>query len=378
MIAVWDPTSRSVRFYRQPALAFGASASVVAFNWVACALCSCLLVLLEVAASNFYDDYTVVEFAPLAADTAQVTEAFFELLGWDLKELPAFSAAPEPLGCVVDLSKCREGTCIIKNRASRVADITGAISELLEKGAAEPIVMRKLRGRLVHARAQTFGRFGGMALRALALVADRPSGRRELPDECVRALSLFSDFLKHGPPRQIRALHVDAPLLFTDGACEESGSNGRLVVGVGAVLFLASPRRVLWLGCNVPDALVDTWQSEGSKQVIAQGELLPILMARRLWADHLRGRSIMTFVDNDAARAAMIRGYSANRHSAAVVDQVARQDIFEGTLVWYERVPSQSNPADAPSRGEVPEVIKGWPPPVRAEVPGSVYKGLAG
>jgi len=255
-----------------------------------------------------------------------------------------------------------------------VDDIVGAIQELLRKGSAEPSLMRKLRSRLVHARAQTFGRFGGLALRALALIADRPGGRRDLPVECVRALSLFSDFLRLAPPREIRAEHAGAPLLFTDGACEEAG--GGLEVGVGAILFLFVPRRVLWFGCTLPEEIVNAWQAEGSKQVIAQGELLPILMARRLWSGLLRGSSFLTFVDHDAASASLIRGYSANRFSADIVDKVARLDIAEGSLVWYERVPSKSNPADAPSRGEAPEAIEGWPTPVRAEVPGSVFEGV--
>ncbi len=59
------------------------------------------------------------------------------------------------------------------------------------------------------------------------------------------------------------------------------------------------------------------------------------------------------FVDNEAARGALIKGSTSSAASAGLVgefwDVVARL----GAHVWVERVASHSNPADAPSRNSL-------------------------
>ena len=45
-------------------------------------------------------------------------------------------------------------------------------------------------------------------------------------------------------------------------------------------------------------------------QVIGQAELLPILVAKTIWEEHIENRKVIYFVDNDSARLAMIKGYS--------------------------------------------------------------------
>ena len=56
------------------------------------------------------------------------------------------------------------------------------------------------------------------------------------------------------------------------------------------------------------------------------------------------------FVDNEAAKSALIKGTSTTNVAARLVHQ------FWGTVaeveahVWVDRVPSRSNPADGPSR----------------------------
>jgi hypothetical protein len=56
------------------------------------------------------------------------------------------------------------------------------------------------------------------------------------------------------------------------------------------------------------------------------------------------------FVDNDAARIALIKGSSTNVHSDRLVCVFHDYDIDCQSRVWIARVPSHSNPGDPPSR----------------------------
>ena len=90
----------------------------------------------------------------------------------------------------------------------------------------------------------------------------------------------------------------------------------------------------------------------GEQQVVGQTELLPAVLARRVWKDKLRGRLVVYFVDNEAARFALIKGSSPTTDSAWLTGEFWRAEAESGAFSWFERVPSPSNPADAPSRGE--------------------------
>jgi len=105
VIAVFDPDLGEPLLYEQVSLAFGASSSVLSFNWTAAALNAALVELFRVCGTSFFDDFCVFELAALAASADRTTQEFFSMLGWTLKDLPPFSAHPEPLGAVVNLSQ---------------------------------------------------------------------------------------------------------------------------------------------------------------------------------------------------------------------------------------------------------------------------------
>ena len=116
VICVLNPVSGEVELFRQRSLPFGASAAVLGFNWVATGLCAILQALLAVGCTNFYDDFTVFEVTGATVEVAKVVEDFFELLGWDLKELPEFSTEVSALGAVFDLHDGvrRKNQCLLQ------------------------------------------------------------------------------------------------------------------------------------------------------------------------------------------------------------------------------------------------------------------------
>jgi hypothetical protein len=104
-------------------------------------------------------------------------------------------------------------------------------------------------------------------------------------------------------------------------------------------------------GGVVPQKLVAAWKRDGDKiQVIGQAELLPLALARRQWNVKFRHRRLLGFVDNDSARQALIRGWSPSVSSTKIIQEMLNAEIEDQVWIWYGRVPTHSNPADAPSR----------------------------
>ena len=86
------------------------------------------------------------------------------------------------------------------------------------------------------------------------------------------------------------------------------------------------------------------------KQVIFQAELFPIWVAKVTWRKLIEGRQVLWFIDNEAARSAMVRAYSPVIESMQLVRNSSWEDVNAQTTNWYARVPSKANFSDAASR----------------------------
>ena len=111
---------------------------------------------------------------------------------------------------------------------------------------------------------------------------------------------------------------------------------------------------------------------EKKQNPIHQLELLPVLIASMIWKDRLRGRALLSFLDNEGAKAALVSGYSTNETSAAIVNRVGDEFAALVARTWFDRVPSASNPSDAPSRGDALPAFEHWSKPEQTIVPPEV------
>ena len=142
-----------------------------------------------------------------------------------------------------------------------------------------------------------------------------------------------------GPPRSEMPV-----LVFTDGACEPSGTTvgGVVIDGVGPVEYF---------GLVIPESVVNSWRTKvGQKQVIGQAELFPVLVARLTWRSRIAGKRVFYFIDNESARLALVKSYSPCLSSSKIVMSCLAWDQEALSSPWYARVPTHSNIADAPSR----------------------------
>ena len=206
-------------------------------------------------------------------------------------------------------------------------------------------------GRLRDFGADAFGRRGARVLRGLSEIAGGKV-HRPVAGEGGRLLEEMRTVLRAAAPRDVslRGRRRAPAVVLTDGACEESGDH----VSVGGVLIPSDRSRPRWFHWNVPSRLLEHWRSFLDKeQVIHEAEILPAALSRRLWADQLRGELILHFIDQDAARLNLIRGYARSVAGAEVIDRFweAEQDI-EGSS-WIDRVQTDANIGDPASRGEL-------------------------
>ena len=90
-------------------------------------------------------------------------------------------------------------------------------------------------------------------------------------------------------------------------------------------------------------------QSESAKNS-ASLEVLPVGTALELWRERVLHRRVFIFIDNDAARASWIKATSRAPSVALMTRRIVMMNAKWPCFTWYSRVPSASNPGDAPSR----------------------------
>eukprot|EP00438_Fugacium_kawagutii_P019356 Skav210200 [mRNA] locus=scaffold1264:140749:141204:- [translate_table: standard] len=103
---------------------------------------------------------------------------------------------------------------------------------------------------------------------------------------------------------------------------------------------------------EVPEQLLSKWL-ESADQVISQIELWAFVAvrwhSRQAWAN----RRVIAWIDNEAARISLIKSSSHSPSMAAMCQVCCDIEVAHPCMLWVERVPSHSNPADMPSRNQV-------------------------
>jgi hypothetical protein len=269
------------------------------------------------------------------------------LLGFDValeeKKNKAFMTKFGLLGVDLDLSQVAHGKLVVENTLKRKEELCAEIDGFITSGRMGPPEASSFRGRFGFAYAQCFGRTVAPQLRC---VSDRAESSRAffLDSVLLSSLHTLKFFLEQSPPRVVKLGKQELPaILYTDGACEAS-------VTCGAVLFPFPSSAPLFWGSLVPDRFTSAWKALGVRHAVTQSELLPVLVSRLTWSQHLCGRDVILFIDNEGAREALVHGNIRSLANIDLLSQVTQAEVVLNSRTWYARVPSESNPADAPSR----------------------------
>ena len=108
-------------------------------------------------------------------------------------------------------------------------------------------------------------------------------------------------------------------------------------------------RSLEFFGLALPSSLLGQFL-EFSEHPIYELELLPVLVAIKLWATLLRRSHVVFYSGNNAARSALVRADGATPAARGIVTEFVKFEKLLHWLPWFGRVQSHSSPADDASR----------------------------
>ena len=355
-IAAYNPDSKETVCFQQYTLPFGARGSVVAFLRCARAL-QWLAHKLYIVCSCYFDDYVCISPVELAANTEATMKCLLQLLGWEFdgdgEKSDSMTSTVSALGVVVTLSRSRDGVIEIENTEKRKKEIAKTIAELLVSGKITVPEASSLKGRLGFAEGQLFGRVTRKLIGELGRYIHNPPLDMTLVPSAVDSMSVVKSRILSARARTVDTSSDQVYFLFTDACFASEDGEG----GLGAVLFNPAGTVEKWFGCRVQREVCDSISSEGQKQIIGELETLAVLVALQLWGPELRSKHLMTFIDNEGCRYLILRGRAENKNLSKLVHQIARSEEDSSLFIWYARVPTECNIADAPSRGKSHELL---------------------
>ncbi|CAE7311794.1 gpt [Symbiodinium sp. CCMP2592] len=349
VLLVREPLTNAFRFFVSNSLPFGACAAVYSFNRISRSLLHLATTLCGVIGGVFYDDFPLIEPALTARLCSVSIEALLDTLGWrysrDSDKDKPFASQFNLLGVQLSLDSLHLGSIALENKPSRVAKLLLVAQQMCASGELSRAEAMSLQGQLNFMVGFASGRSLKLVCRALSnlVYSNRAWTRDEIRqlggylECCLEALVPKSMCLKGG----------SRPLvIFTDAAYEQGVATWGLVV-----LDPDSGRREV-AGGQIPSSLIDLWHQDTEDQIIAQAEAFAMVIARDYAATFAKGRRAFFFVDNESARYCMIRGSSPVRALLALAHAFYASECRDQLITWIERVPSASNVADLPSRGE--------------------------
>ena len=82
-----------------------------------------------------------------------------------------------------------------------------------------------------------------------------------------------------------------------------------------------------------------------------------MILAKMHYIDMLSNRRVLFFIDNDPARYGLIKMTSQSSASVKLIHLYYNLEAEKPSYSWFARVPSSSEPADDPSRGNINNTV---------------------
>ena len=169
-------------------------------------------------------------------------------------------------------------------------------------------------------------------------------------------LMLFKTQSLEGPPRRVCGVTAGCSFIFTD-ACYETGRVDRQC-GLGGVIYNSDGSAMQAFSICLTQDQIASLGGFVKKTIIFEAELLALIVSFILWKNLICNAPVVFFVDNNSARDVAISANSRSKTIEAFVEQLLRVEDMASSFCWFARVPSPSNPADDPSRGETKNMVR--------------------
>ena len=352
VICLKNPRSGKPNFFVMVGHSFGLVSAVYNYNRRSAAINEVLVNLFGLVAFSFYDDKYGFEPSSTAASARHVAECVHTWLGarFDQKKLQ-LSSSPTILGVTYNLLDMQ-----LEIKADRRLDLTTEIESVLSSGLLDPGSAGKLKGKLMFGASQLWGKVGRAFLRPISerQYARFPLGSEFKVDEALRrSLMQWKFLVNEGPPRPIDRVSeklVDA-VIFTDGFfTPDPRSQDKDPDRVGGVLFDRRCSCPCQFTAVVPDSIKSKWLKRATQ--IVPVEMIATILALETFQDRVRGADILLLVDSESVEGALIKGYSSREDLCDLISVFWNLAFKLNCRVFIDRISTDANPADWPSRNK--------------------------
>ena len=348
--AVYDPTSKQVKLFEMYGQPFGAGHAVPNFCRVSEWIARMLQRFFHLHVDHFFDDFFIIEPEDTIVSALIMMKEGFKLLGFTLdpdKSQHQTNTCPI-LGVIFSSSVlASERKLLVQAKPTRVKNLITQIDQIIERNELSPAQAGSVVGKFGFLCSTLFGKVGRCCAAALRHRQYSLTPARKLTPQIVSSLELMKRFLVESPTRELKLHHQKPVILYTDASDVPGRTPQRLV---GAVLYDPVDEALLFSSWAVTSSLVNTWLTK--ETYMGQLEILAAPFAFSTWKERLANRSVLLFIDNDAAAASLVKGYSPKGDSAQIVGEFWILVAMLRSHVYIDRVESKSNIADGPSRND--------------------------
>ena len=357
-VAVYNPRSGKAELFQLLAAPFGATRSVYSFLRVSNAIWYIGVKALSIIWSCFFDDYVSFCRDEHVSNTRMTVCLLFRLLGWKFAEegdkAEDFAKEFGALGIRIMLEDSAAGVVKFTNTEKRAAELISTIHAILCKGFMTLVEAQRLRGRMQFMDGQLFGRLGKLCMREVTNHSLTPNSTK-LSKRTTDAMQRFAIFLEHAEPRKLHLNSDTVWFIYTDACFEPMSDSWKC--GLGGVLVNPAGHKEAFFSLSLDEDQMELLGSSVKKTIIFEAELLAMVVAFSAWKNFISAMSMLCFIDNNSARDVAISGSGRNITANFLVEALLKLEMATCTTPWYSRVPTPSNIADDPSRGEIHELV---------------------
>lgn len=264
------------------------------------------------------------------------------------------------LGVMIDVSSLHRGVVTVDNTANRKLELSMVLQQVLDEGVLPRQEDLKLRGRLQFVAGQIFGR---VAKRCLAIVAQHAIVTQHaygehgpiISDETRQALQLFHQLINMDVPRTLSLAHTATWFVFTDASYEPQQPGA--IAGIGAVLVDQYAKRCGFISLFLDEDLLQRLNATNRKTISFECELFAIFIAMHCWSDKLCTSKVVVCTDNEGVKDVLIVCQTSSTNATPVLCAILQLEFELKWNAWFSRVPTESNIADDPSRGQIQKLL---------------------
>ena len=261
------------------------------------------------------------------------------------------SDSPTVLGVTYNLTDM-----VLEIKESRKKELVEELDSIVKTKMLDPGSAGKLKGKLMFGASQLWGKVGRAFLRPFSerQYAKFPVNDQFSLDEALLvSIQHWKFLIESGPPRPIdfKRSKVSDLVIFTDGFTPDPRKKEDLPDRVGAVAFDHRMSAPLQFSEIVPKSVQKRWLAR--KTQIVPVEMIAPILALQTFRDRAIGADVIILIDSEAVEASLIKGYSSKEDLCSLIS-VFWDLVFElKARVFIDRVATDANPADWPSRADL-------------------------